>query len=75
MGQEDPLEKGMATHCSILARRIPWTEELVGCSSWGPKDSDMTKRLTFHFGMEKLVLQPSSAIYKLDKFMQVSLPL
>ena len=29
-GQEDPLEKGMATHCSILAWRIPWTEEPDG---------------------------------------------
>ena len=27
LGQEDPLEKGMATHASILAWRIPWTEE------------------------------------------------
>ena len=27
MGQEDPLEKGMATHSSILAWRIPWAEE------------------------------------------------
>ena len=27
LGQEDPLEKGMATHTSILAWRIPWTEE------------------------------------------------
>ena len=27
LGWEDPLEKGMATHCGILARRIPWTEE------------------------------------------------
>ena len=27
LGQEDPLEKEMATHCSILAWRIPWTEE------------------------------------------------
>ena len=27
LGWEDPLEKGMATHCSILAWRIPWTEE------------------------------------------------
>ena len=27
LGQEDPLEKGLATHCSILAWRIPWTEE------------------------------------------------
>jgi len=28
LGQEDPLEKGMATHSSVLAWRIPWTEEL-----------------------------------------------
>ena len=30
LGQEDPLEKGMATHSSILRRRIPWTEEPGG---------------------------------------------
>ena len=30
LGQEDPLEKGMATHSSILAWRIPWTEEPGG---------------------------------------------
>ena len=30
LGQEDPLEKGMATHSSILGWRIPWTEELDG---------------------------------------------
>ena len=30
LGQEDPLEKGMATHSSILAWRIPWTEERGG---------------------------------------------
>ena len=33
LGQEDPLEKGMATHSSILAWRIPWTEELRGLQS------------------------------------------
>ena len=31
--REDPLEKGMATHCSILAWRIPWTEEPGGLQS------------------------------------------
>ena len=46
LGQEDPLEKGVATHCSIIARRIPWTEELAGYSPWGHKKSDMTERLT-----------------------------
>ena len=32
---EDPLEEGMATHCSILAWRIPWTEEPGGLQSMG----------------------------------------
>ena len=36
-GQEDLLEKEMATHSSILAWKIPWTEETVGYSPWGLK--------------------------------------
>ena len=39
---EDPLEKGMATHFSILAWRIPQTDCLVGCSPLGHKASDTT---------------------------------
>ena len=35
LGQEDPLEKRMATHSSILAWRIPWTEEPGGVQSIG----------------------------------------
>ena len=35
LGQEDPLKKGMATHFSILAWRIPWTEESEGLQSMG----------------------------------------
>ena len=35
LGGEDPLEKGMATHSSILAWRIPWTEEPGGVQSMG----------------------------------------
>jgi len=35
LGQEHPLEKEMATHSSILAWRIPWTEELGGLQSMG----------------------------------------
>ena len=37
----------MATHSSILAWRIPWTEELGGLQSTGRKDSDTTERLYF----------------------------
>ena len=36
-----PLEEEMATHFSILALKIPWTESLAGYSSWGHKESDM----------------------------------
>ena len=46
LGWEDPLEKGMATHSSILAWRIPRTEEPGGLQSMGHKESDMTERLT-----------------------------
>ena len=46
LGQEDPLEKEMATHCSILAWKIPWTEESGGYSPWGLKESDMPDHST-----------------------------
>ena len=41
-GRKDPLEKETATQSSILAWEMPWTEELVGCSPWGHKESDTT---------------------------------
>ena len=43
LGQEDPLEKGMATHSSILAWRVPWTKEPGGYSPWGDKESDTSE--------------------------------
>ena len=57
LGQEDPLEKGMATHSIILAWRIPWTRgtwwatvhgvtkswNLVGYSPWGHKELDTSE--------------------------------
>ena len=42
LGQEDPLEKEMATHPSILAWRIPWTEEPGRPQSMGSQESDTT---------------------------------
>jgi len=45
LGREDPLEKGMATHSSVLAWRIP-QRSLVGYSPWGCKELDMTESLT-----------------------------
>ena len=44
LGQEDPLEKKMATHSSIFASKIPWTEEPGGLQVHGvAKESDMTE--------------------------------
>ena len=48
LGWEDPLEKEMATHSSILAWRIPWTEEPGGLQSMGLQESDTTYRLKHH---------------------------
>ena len=48
LGWEDPLEKGMAAHSSILAWRIPWTEEPGGLQSMGSQESDTTWRLNHH---------------------------
>ena len=45
LGQEDPLEKVIATHSNILAWRIP-QKSLADYSPWGHKESDITKRLT-----------------------------
>ena len=46
LGQEDPLEKGMATHSSILAWKVSWTEEPEGYSPWTHKESDINDQLT-----------------------------
>ena len=43
LGREDSLEKEMATHSSVLAWRIPGTEEPVACRLWGRTESDTTK--------------------------------
>ena len=58
LGQEDPLEKEMATHSSTLAWKIPWTLEHGTLQSWGRKESDTTERLH--------LTSPHSA-YKLKK--------
>ena len=46
LGGEDPLEKETATHSSIFAWRIPWTEEPGRLQSMGSQESDTTKRLS-----------------------------
>ena len=61
LGQEDPLEKGMATHSSILAWRIPWTEEPGRPHSpWRLKELDMTEWLsTAHEAQSYLIVSSS----------------
>ena len=49
LGWEDPLEKEMTTHSSILAWRIPWTEEPGRLySPWGHKKSDASEQSSNH---------------------------
>ena len=48
LGQKDPLEKGMTTHSSILAWRIPWTEEPGGLQSIVSHSRTRLKRLNTH---------------------------
>ena len=49
LGREDPLEKKMATHSSILAWRIPWMEEPSGLQSMGSLGVGHDFTFTFHF--------------------------
>ena len=49
LDQEDTLEMGMATHSSVLAWRIPWTEEPGGLWTMGHKELDTTERLTLEY--------------------------
>ena len=58
-GSEDPLKKGVATHSSILAWRIPWTEEPGGLaeSPWDHKELDTPATNTFFIKLLKVKLQ------------------
>ena len=64
LGQEDPLEKGMASHSSILAWRIWWTEEPGGVQSWGRKESDTSEFILYRIhssAKEPYSLYPGAA--------------
>ena len=52
LGSEDPLEKDMATHSSIFAWLIPWTEDPGRLQSIGSTETDMTERLSTYRGTE-----------------------
>ena len=58
---EDPLEKGMAAHSSILAWRIPWAEKLGRLySPWGRKESDTTEQLSLTYFVRSKFLNQGS---------------
>ena len=58
LGREEPLEKGMASHSSILAWRIPWTEEPGGLQSMGSLRVDTTEWLTLALSFSHLLYPP-----------------
>ena len=59
LGQEDPLEEGVATYSSILAWRFPWTEELGGCTE--SDTTEVTWHTCVHTGLREKGLSPSGA--------------
>ena len=63
LGQEDPLEEGVATHSSILAWRIPWTEEPGGLQSIGLQELDTTE-MTEHARTKSRLIFRLSHIHK-----------
>ena len=69
LGWEDPLEKGKATHSSILAWRIPWTASL-----WGRKGSDTTERLSL-VQNETHISQSGSALIPIPLMIPPLVPL
>ena len=62
LGQEDPLEKGMATHCSVLAWRIPCTEEPDGLQPMGLQKSQtrLSERKKFTTSRTAVALSPGA---------------
>ena len=71
LSQEDLLEKEMATHSSILAWKIPWTEEPGGLQSMGSQSQDTTERLHFTSLQTVCSLSGSPVLHYLPKFAQI----
>ena len=71
LGQEDPLQEEMATHSSILAWEIPWTEEPGGLQSMGLQKSqiqlsDKTTTTEVYLCRSQLIPSPPGGVVKLD---------
>ena len=66
LGWEDPLEEEITTHLSILAWRIPWTEEPGRLySPWGYKESDMTEQLRTQSSTERIIWHADHSVSSL----------
>ena len=65
LGWEDPLEKEMTTHSSILAWRIPWTEKPGGLQSMGSQSQIRLKRLSMHAACSNYILDCVSWVSRL----------
>ena len=73
LGQEDPLEKEMATHCSTLAWKIPWTEELGRLQSMGLQRVRHNWTTSLHFNTELYQIEcHQSKIWSLKTFVMIS---
>ena len=59
---EDPLEKEMANHSSILAWKIPWMEEPV-YSPWGHKESDTTEKIVHGILQARILENKGNSLY------------
>ena len=70
---EDPLEKEMAIHCSILTWRISWTEELVDYSPWGHKESDTTERLSTHTHKDYILKVDLGLVFSLIEILCITI--
>ena len=64
LGWENPQEKGMTVHSSILAWRIPWTRSLAGCSPWGCKELDTAEATGRARVWNVQAQEPSSSLEK-----------
>ena len=62
LGREDPLEKGMAIHSSILAWRIPWTEDPGGLQSMGSQTEQLSD---WHFYYYTPRVAPTYILFKI----------
>ena len=61
LGQEDLLVKELATHCSVLAWRIPWTEDPDRLQSMGSQESDTTEQLSQVSQVALVVKNPAAS--------------